>query len=324
MSTTVPTIFDLASTIYTVESHGKVSGRRIQDGTAPVVTAGLKPMRAPAQEGLHLFKPEELLSLYVHQIAINGRVIGYQREVHVPHARRVAAALLDGKPMPLIHVALDGRGRMAIVDGQHRALGAVIARTPIEGVVKRMDKTEQAELFFGQRNARTVDPNVLVLAGSSAYARYVQEALENSGHAWNGMVSANRTSKTRIGPYAMFQLVLRYVANVETGGAKLTAHVEDRWDRGFADELAPLIACFGNKQTNPLAFRPSTLQAIGATAMHVFRRHDRHPDDFERWQHLMPVFPFDAWLHIRTQRHMVGHLLDHWNKRLSSTRRISR
>lgn len=325
---TVPTVFDLTKDIYAVDDGQRGKARialMLRQGvTPPYVVDGLKMRRAPAQEGLHTFTPEELLSLYVQQIDVNGRVVGYQRDLDIRHARRVALALRAGKPMPVIHVALDGKGRMSIVDGQHRAAGAVIARLPIDGVIRRMNQAEQAELFFGQRSAKTVDPNVLVLAGTDPFSRYVQEALEDSRHAWSRIVSSNRKSKTRITPFAMFQLVLRYVANAETGGARVTSLHVERWDRGLADELALLISCFGNKQTHPLAFRPSTIQAIGAAARVVMRREERHPDDHERWQKHMPLFPFDQWLHIRTQRLMTEHLLDHWNKRLTGKRRVQK
>jgi hypothetical protein len=188
------TIAELASSIYV--DTGRGANLR---GDRPTISEGLKPRRAPAVEGLHMFTPEELLTLNIQTVSVNGSVKGYQREADPTHARRVAKALLDGKPMPLLHIAMDGRGSMYIVDGQHRALAAVIARVPIEGVVKRMDKQDQAELFFGQRQAKTVDPNVLVLAGTSAYARYVQEALETPSHPWNRIVSANRSSKRRDG-----------------------------------------------------------------------------------------------------------------------------
>lgn len=315
------TIAELAHEIYVENGRG---ANFLSDEERARVTDGLRPRKAPPQEGLHTFTPEELLTLHVQTVTVNGNVTGYQRDADARHARKVARAMLDGKPMPEIQVAVDGKGRMSIVDGQHRALAGVIARLPVTGIVKRMDKQTQAELFFGQRSAKTVDPNVLVLAGTSSYARYVQDALEGNRHPWNSIVSANRQSKTRISPYAMFQLIIRYVANTDTGGAKLSPQVEEKWDRGLADELAPLIACFGNKQTNPLAFRPFAVQAIGATAMWVFRRSPSHPDDCERWQRHMPTFAWDEWLHIRTQRFMVGHLIDHWNKRLSAERRVTR
>jgi hypothetical protein len=290
----------------------------------PKVTDGLRPQRPPTGEGLHVLRPEQLLPLQVHAVAVNGRVVGYQRELDVAHARKVARQMRDGRPMPPITLALDGRGHLAVVDGQHRAAAGVIARVPVEAIVKRMTKEEQAALFFGQRNAKTVDRNVLVLAGHGPFDRYVQEAVSVNAHPWHPIVSANRHSKTKIAPYAMFQLLVRYVGNVEGQAAAHKGPMDDRWDRGCADELAALVSCFGNKQTNPLAFRPATVQAIGAAAMWVFRRHSRHEDDFERWQKHMPLFPFEQWLHVRTQRQMTNALLDHWNKRLSGSRRVTR
>ena len=316
------TIHDIARDVYVVDLSR--TQRNIYAPGAPRVTDGMKVRRGPSEEGLQTFSPEQLLSLHVQTVSVNGKVSGYQRGEDIPHARRIARAMLDGKPFPPPIIAVEGNGRLSIVDGQHRVLGAVIARLPLECIVKRLDKATQAELFFGQRNAKTVDPNVLVLAGSSAYARYVQEAVAgNADHPWDTIVSANKSSKTRIAPYAMFKLLIRYVANAEIGAARITPYVEEQWDRGLADELAPLIAAFGNKKTNPLAFRPFAVQAVGATAMHVFRRHEVHRDDFDRWHNHMPTFPFDQWLHVRTQRVLVTHLVDHWNKRLSGERRVT-
>lgn len=320
MSTTIQEI--LADTY--VDGRAVMIAKRRGDAPPPKVLDGLKPKRPLVAEGLHVFQPAELLTLGVNTIEVNGRVVGYQRDPDMHHARKIALALRDGKPVPVIHVALDGRGRMALVDGQHRAIAAVIARVPLVGVVARMDKQEQAELFFSQRRAKVVDPNVLVLAGAGPFERYIQEAVATSNHPWGEIVSGNRNSKTRIGPNTMYQLLIRYVANragTATGNRQL---VDDKWDRGLADELAPLVACFGNKQTNPLAFKPGHLKAISEAAMWVFRRHDRHEEDYERWLRHMPLFPFERYVHVRTQQQMTAWLLEHWNKRLTGNRRIVR
>lgn len=316
------TIADVLTDAY-VEGK-KVAGARRQGIEPARVLDGLKPKRPPAKEGLHLFTPEELLTLIVPTIEVNGRVTGYQREPDLAHARRIADAMLAGKPFPPMNIALDGRGRFYDPDGQHRALGGVIARVSVWGVVRKMDKREQAELFFGQRKAKAVDPNVLTLSGTGPFERYVQEAVSSSGNPWSDVASANRRSKTRIGPYTMYQLLIRYVGNLEGQATGRRGSIDERWDRGLADELAGLISCFGDKQTNPLAFRPATLQAIGSTAMWVFRRHERHPEDYERWQRHMPLFPFERYVHVRTQREMTDWLLVHWNKRLTGGRRVSR
>lgn len=322
MSTPSTTIYDLIKDVPIEGTNLLVAKKK----GIPIVMVGdgLRPRLLPLGEGHHVFDPEELLALRIEALSVNGRVIGYQREPDYKHARRVARALLAGKPFPPILVAIDSRGRGAIVDGQHRAIAAVMAGLPIEAHVKKMSQTERAELFFGQRNAKTVDRNVLVLAGTGPFDRYVQQAVSTDDNAWSDIVSANRHSKTRITPYAMYQLLIRYVGNAEGQAASHKTGMDDRWDRELADELAPLIACFGNKQTNPLAFKPAVVQAIGSTALWVFRRHATIESDRERWERHMPTFPFRNWIHVTTQQQVTSLLIEHWNKRLSGARRVVR
>lgn len=317
------TIEQLMKDTYAVDSNGKVIQER--RGRYQRVLDGLHPKRPPVVEGLHEFTPEELLALYVAQVQVNGRIVGYQRQLDETHARRIARWLLDNKPVPTLDVALEGDGRMFIVDGQHRAAGAVIARRSVQGVVRKLNKESQAELFFSQRKAKTIDPNTLVLAGTTPFDRYVQSAIYDRGNPWNGMVSASRNAKRKIGPYAMFQLIVRYVGNVEGQGTGRLIATDDNWNHALADELASLIRCFGDKESNPLAFRPVALNAIGSTAMWVFRRHPGTlADDHDRWVKQMPTFPFDRWLQLRTQRELVDVLLAHWNRRLTGSRKVIR
>lgn len=292
----------------------------------PRALDGLRLRKPPRTEGLHLLTPEELLGVHVDETSLNGTLSGYQRTLKMADARRIAAWLRDGKPIPIVEIAVDGHGRCYFVDGQHRAAGAVIARVPIQARIQRLDKAGQAALFYSQRYQRRIDKNVLIAgAGDGLFEKYVQEALTVATHPWAGMVSLNKSSKTRFGPYAMYQLLTRYVGNANLHAATISGNFDDRWDRGLADELAPLIRCFGNKATNPLAFRPATLQSIGGTAMWVFRRRDPHPDDYGRWLSHMPLFPFEDWLHVRKQGHMVTHLIEHWNKGLrSGSRKVAR
>lgn len=322
MSTPATTVYDLLKDEYA--NGSMVAAMRRQGLTPPRVVDGLKTKKPAAAEGLVLLAPEELLSLRVAQVSVNGKVIGYQRDLNIADARKVAPYLADGGMVPPITLALDGKGQMWISDGQHRAAGAVIARTPIWATVQRMDKEQQRQMFLSQRRARRISSDVMTLAGDDPLARYVQEAVVNSANPWNSIVSASRKSRTKVSPYAAYQLLIRYVFNVEGQGASYRVSMDSEWDRGLADELAPLIACFGNKQTNPLAFRPGNVQAIGAAAMWVFRRHDEHPTDRERWVAHMPTFQFSQWLHIRTQTAVTGLLIEHWNKRLSATRRVER
>lgn len=316
------TVFDLASNLYALGTGPDVLGAHKRGENLARATDGLNPMRPAATEGLYLLTPENLLTLKVAAIDVNGRVTGYQRPLKPAHARKIARALIQGKPFPPIILAVDGHGNLYIVEGQHRAVGAVMARVPIEAVIKRMNKDQQREMFAGQRRAAPVDANVLILAGTGPFERYIQEACSTSNHAWSEIASANLSAKTRITPHMMMGALVRYVANTESHHVS-ERHAE-RWDRALADELAPMIACFGNKQTNPLAFNQMTFRAIASSAMWVFRRNEHRDDDHGRWLTHMPKFAFDRYLFVRNYGRMTDELLAHWNKRLSSERRVTR
>lgn len=307
--------------------RGNNKTTRAERAKLPRALDGLKPKPAPAREGLLTMTPENLAALRVDVVEVNGSISGYQRDLDIKRARRIADELRAGKPVPPISVALDGRGVMWDVDGQHRAAGAILARVPIHAAVQKMSKAEAKELFLSQQKATRVSRDVLTLAGTDPLATYIQAAILTNGHPWHGIVSARRDSKTMISPYVAYQLLLRYVYNVEGQGASTrytTKTHYERWDVGLADDLAPLIRCFGNKQTNPLAFKTGTVQAIGGAAMHVFRRNTTHDGDHERWVLHMPTFRFENYVHVTGQLAKTDWLLAHWNKRLSGKRRVSR
>lgn len=310
-------IYDLCQSIPQVNESGKYA----PNGDAGTVADGYTPKRPHGGEGLRQFTPEELCSLIVPVVSVNGSVRGYQRPFRRQHARKIAVALLEGKRIPEITVAVDGNGVMSVVDGQHRAVAAVIAGTPIEGIVRRMNKEEQRQLFADQRKAASVDRNVLILAGTGPYERYIQDAVSNNDHPWSQIVSSTHGSKTRISPYSMMRLLGFYVGNA--GSQQITRAAEARWDEALADEMAPLVSCFGNKQSNPPAFRASALHGIGAASMYVFRRNDHvQSGDHERWIEHMPKFPWERWMHIRLGHDFTFQLVAHWNKRLSEVRRV--
>jgi hypothetical protein len=324
MTETAPTIYDRLKDV-NVEGSNPLIDKKTGKQTAKVLD-GMKPRRPSIGEGLHTLTPEELLTIRIPEISYNGRVRGYQRPFKVQHARRAAQALREGKRLPPLLLALTGRGQLEGYDCQHRAAGAVMARMPLDVVVQRLSAEERQQLFTDQRLALKMDPNILVMTGTGPFERYVQEAAVNqSGHPWSKLVSPGG-SKTRIGPNQMFALLIRYVANRSGQGAGISnpGAFKDRWDRGLADELAPLIGCFGNRETNPLAFRNRNLMAIGNTAMWVLRRHEPHPEDRERWLAHMPEFQFDMYRYIVTETDMTDTLLKHWNKRLSGKRRVTR
>lgn len=319
MSTTV---HDLCKEIPQLDPNGKFEvGKHKQGQSIPSVAEGLTPKRASVAEGLHLFGPEELLSLQIPVVSVNGAVKGYQRPFVRDHARRIAVALLEGKAIPEITVAVDGNGVMSAVDGQHRAVGAVIAGASIVGIVRRMSKEEQKQLFADQRKAKPVDRNVLILAGTNPYEKYIQRAVAHNGHPWREIVSSNLSSKTRITPYAMLQLLSHYVGN--SAGTAISASMEERWNEDLADEMAPLVACFGDKQSNPVAFQATTIRGIAAASMFIFRRNEQLQEtDHDRWVTHMPKFPWERYLHLRSGADWTFHLVQHWNKRLYESRRV--
>lgn len=297
------------------------------DVEVPSIIEGLAPRKPalPMDGSMVLLTPEELLTIKIEVVSVNGRVVGYQRDFKLANARGVADSLLRGEQIPPVTLAVDGNGTLWAVDGQHRCGGAVIARMPIWATVQKLDKDARRSMFLSQRNARKIAPDILTLAGTDPIARYVQRAVVDSTHPWSPIVSASRTSKTKITPYAAYQLLLRYVYNVEGQAASYKRTMEQHWDEVLANELAPLIMCFGDKKSNPLAFKPVAIQAIGATAMWVFRRRAHvFPEDRERWMEHMPKFPFARAVHFTTQQDKTDGLVKHWNKNIGQARKVIR
>lgn len=291
------------------------------------VADGLKPAKVSVSVKDNELKalwvtPEQALSIIIPRVEVNSRISGYQRDFYRQQARRVALGIREGKVFPPVSLSIDGHGAVYGTDGQHRIVGHVIEREPVAAVIRRLTKEQQRQLFSDQGEGRKVDRNVLILAGRSPYDEYIQDAITSNTHPWGQIVSANPKSRTRIGPYAMQVLLIQYVGN--TTQAKLNSAIVERWDEQLANEMAPLIACFGNKQTNPQAFRATSLRAIGETAMHVFRRNETvQESDHERWVRHMPMFRFDNYIHVRRQSDMTYWLVAHWNKKLHEARKVS-
>lgn len=316
------TIYDICKTIPTLNSSGKFDVHKLnKGGEVASVADAITPSRPLYAEGLHEFTPAQLCALRVPVVTVNGRVRGYQREFDRNHARRIAVALRRGRHIPEITVAVDGNGVMFVVDGQHRAVAAAIVAKPIMGLVKHLSAAEQAQLFADQRKAKVVDRNTLILAGDGPYERYIQAAVSRDDHPWSKITSANSSSKTRISPFAMLGLLTRFVGN--SGGLTMNDAIVSRWDEDLADELAPLIACFGDKKINPEPFQAMPLRSIGTTAMYVFRRNPAvQLSDRQRWIVHMPKFPWSRYGWVREGYRMTGELIAHWNKRLHESRRV--
>jgi len=311
------TVHEIARRVYPLGTNLMVAARRGE--TVYPISHGLAPRRLALAEGIRSLDPQELLALKVPVVSANGKVSGYQREFKVAHARKIARAMLDGRPMPPGIVSTDGN----LIDGQHRALACLMIGRSFEVVVTRMSRSDQQELFAGQRRALPVDANTLVLSATGPFERYIQDACVNDKNPWHGIVSAALNSKTRISPNQMLQLLVAFVGN--TSGHSKEA-IDATWDPHLAGQLAPLVSCFGNKRNHPEAFRPTALRGIGQAAMYVFRRREPHVDDRHRWINHMPGFDFGNHAWVRTTPRMTDELLAHWNKRLpvGSDRRVER
>jgi hypothetical protein len=309
-------IFDIASKIQqTIE--GKVHKN------SPPITQGLKPKKRIWQEGYHILQPDEILSLLVPKQEIDqGLIHGFQRpDISRPHVRRIGEALVDDTPMPTIEIA-QYRNAYWLVDGQHRALGAIIARTAIPALIRKMDAEEMRTLFASQSKAMKVNPSTLVLSANDPFSEYVQDAVTDKDNVWSPLVTHSVSSSTKLTPKQMFDAVSRYVSS--NVSAHVARHIESyKFDKDKADELGKLLSAFGTKRTNPLAFRPISIKGITYAAVIIIRRRDSRSSDIDRWMEWMPKFPFEQYPGLRRSKELATFLIYHWNKRLSSDNKIA-
>jgi hypothetical protein len=149
LSANWPTIFELASQIPQVT-------RGSTNKYAAPVTQGLIPQPFPVMPGYREIPPEQIASLRVPTIEVGVEIKGFQREKVNAHARKVARAMEAGEEMPPIIVSIFPDGNAYVDDGQHRALGALIARKKLEVVVKHRTVDQARKLFANQGKARTL------------------------------------------------------------------------------------------------------------------------------------------------------------------------
>lgn len=298
-----------------------LKGHQIRKDDPRPILDGLKLERFPTDgEGYLIATPEQLATLLVPRQEIrDGRITGFQRDLDVRRARKVAKAIQDGTPMPTIEVALH-RNAAWITDGQHRAAAGVIVRQALPTLMRKLDEAEMRALFASQAQARSVNPSTLVLSASDPLSEYIQDAVTSDDHSWAPLVTYAVQSKTRLTPNQAANIIGPYCANTlhVHGGHKFG----DAFDHERAEELAPLIACFGTKETNPAAFRNVALRAITYAAICILRRHEDTPQARKRWARIMPKFPFHRYLAVNSALDMVPLLIGHWNKRLDPAKRV--
>ena len=317
-----PTIFELAASIPQVD----LTGQHPRGGrNRPPVTQGLTPEKFPAEAGLHEVTPAQLCSLRVPKIEVNGDIRGFQREKVNRHARKIAKAMLAGDEMPPIIVSIFKDGLAYVDDGQHRALGAVIARKNLEVVVKQRTIAQARKLFANQAKARNLRSDDTILTGDSALEIYIQDAVTCDDHPWSDLVATYHNSPTKMTPTSMATIVGSFTFNTMNAGVQFLCNKPaEEFDPKEADKLAAMIRAFGTKRTNPLAFRARSLRAITYAAVHIFRRsHTLKPEDYDRWRRHMPTFDFSKFGHLLLRENDLAlELIAHWNKRLPEERKV--
>lgn len=317
-----PTVFELASQIPQVDLVGK---RNRGGKNRPPVTQGLTPEKFPTKEGYFEVTPEQICSLRVPKIEVNGDIRGFQREKVNSHARKIARAMLTGEEMPPIFVSIFKNGLAYVDDGQHRALGAIIARRNLEVIVKKRTIEQARKLFANQSKAKNLKSDDTLLTGDSVLELYIQDAVTSDTHPWSDLVAPYGSSGTKMTPTSMAIIVGSYTFNSMNMGVQyLVSRPAEDFDVKEADRLAQMIRAFGNKQTNPLAFRARSLRAITYAALQIFRRNPTvRSDDVERWRRHMPTFDFAKYGHLLLRENDLAlELIKHWNKRLPEERKV--
>jgi hypothetical protein len=317
----MPTLFEIAKDIRITANSREVLGDRIV------------PVPFDTTPGYRIVPPEALASLLVPVVNYNPdahAITGFQRILSPFHARQIARDILAGREMPPGQVSIDEEGLPIISDGQHCSVGSMLAGVGLAIVVEARPRWRAQQLFADQKRGVVPSNDYLILAGSGPYNEYVQDALTNDNNPWAAIVGPGKYLKgpgstTKISPTQMHVLLTQYVGN-QTGTQQNRGPAGvliERWDERLADELAPLVACFGTRQTNPDAFKGNSLRAIGATATLAIRRRGSHTPDKERWIREMPKFPFGRYVHLGSTG-LTDNLIAHWNKRLRDDRRIAR
>lgn len=303
------------------------------------VVDDIKPKPFKPREGLVELSPEQLLTIRVPEQKIHdGHVEGYQRHLDSYKARRASeriandAAYMKTLGTPEVSLTDD---MLFFTDGQHRAAGAVIARVPLRVLITKRSEAEARQLFTDQRYATKPPANVQIFNASGVFEEYIQDAVTDPSHPWNRLISTAQKSAgpskiTAAGALGMLRIFVgRSTHQGNFAGTPDTqADFDARFDKHAADQLATLLSAFGSKQTNPLAYKASSLRAIAIAAKAVFR--DRDPDyrylkeDEQRWITHMTRFPFHAFASLGSASELALRMKLHWNKNLTedSGRRV--
>ena len=321
ISTTWPTIFELASTIPQIDLVTLRGGKN-----RPPVTQNLIPVEFPVKEGYFEASSEQLASVIVPKVEVTNEVRGFQREKVNSHARKIAQAMLAGEEMPPVMLSIFPDDKAYVDDGQHRLLASMITRKPLEVVVKRRTVEQARKIFAAQSRAKTLRRDDTLLTGDSPLELYIQDALTSDDHPWSALVGV-RATRYRMSPTTMAASAGAFGFNsLAMSINDFLRRPEKEFDTQKAASMADLIHAFGSKTTNPVAFRGGVIRAITLTAVHVFQRNGREatPKDYARWMTHMPQFDFNKYPHLLSKESQLSMvMLDHWNKRLPASRKVT-
>lgn len=329
-----PTVYEIASDIAVVDLEARGRGKKQRQSKSKTVTQGLTPSPFPMKEGYYEATPEQLASLKVPVITVGNQVTGFQRDARESksHVRDMAKAMLDGKEFPPIIVSITtnsvtGEEEAIVSDGQHRSVAAIIARQPCEVVVKHREETSAKNMFSDQTKSKRIRHDHTLLTGDSPLELYIQDALTSDDHAWSDMISSTggSTDKRRMSPVTAAGMIGAYV--FDSMSASVNNYIKrsnQDFDVEKANELAELIKAFGNKLTNPDAFRSRSLKSTTYAAVYIFQRNPSIKDtDKKRWMEWMPRFSFKEYAHLwGNDQQLAQALVAHWNKRLPADRKV--
>lgn len=321
------TIYALAEQLFDI-SEGPVIVRR--SGYTPHrVTEGLELEDAPKQtKMLHYLTPGQVASLNVNLLWVSdGQISGFQRPLDGTVARRMAAALVQGKVFPPILVGLDHTGRLWVIDGDHRAVAGIIARKLTPAVIfGPMTMEEMAVIFNDQSKAKRLTREHHIMLGQTPAEKYIRAVEYDESHPWYNL-AAYKGARNLMTLTTAHELTLTYATGRTYRGRKAVADSLNQrdWDETKATELAALLAPVLGSRTDEgkrKAWESGTLRALSIVAKKAVRDHGSRAADIRRFQEHMATFPFQKYVHLHRQAEWEQVLTKHWNKRLREAQRL--
>ncbi len=317
-------------TIYDICQHIQIAEDGRTHRSAKPVTTGMepRPIEHIEKEGLYTLEPDEILTIHVEQVTedADGNIVGFQRPLQNASARAVARAIKAGRNIAPPTVALD-EGCFYAPDGQHRLVGAVIAREPLKVSIELLNQKERIARFADQALSRKPSADVLILgrAGTDPVARYIRDGIEatnhDADHPLAGYVGQVGTPY-RIGVATTYSFLAPYALKRMAVGAEMGRRIQElsqtqrnEITTDLLDEGAGLLTIYGAKfHAHKLAYAPATVRALADLAVTVVRRSDNPTEAADRWRRVMASFNFNTVKSDMTRHLEIRFLLaKKWN-----------